>query len=122
MPSGSFKTREIPTERSRLLGSTLSFGDPNPDFSQNQNKGTGFLLFATVFSFILCWLPLYMIDVLYATVPNFHINEHLKHFLITLRHINALILPYLYAYHLVGFKEALAKRCQGIWKRGGEFE
>lgn len=123
LPSGTLISRGPPTERSLLLGGKNStLGNPDPDAPENKKRGTGCLLFCTVFSFILCWLPLYMIDVLYAYVPNFYINEHLKHFLITLRHINALILPYLYAYHLVGFKAALKKRCGGIWKRGGECE
>uniref|UniRef100_A0A336MU64 CSON006762 protein n=1 Tax=Culicoides sonorensis TaxID=179676 RepID=A0A336MU64_CULSO len=108
-PAKKMTIRKPPNETSSLLGNDSK----NPPKKYNM----GPLLFTTVFSFMICWLPLYIIDVLYATIPNFQLNQSLKAFLATLRHINGLIVPYLYAYQMVDFKIALRKRTGKKWTR-----
>lgn len=69
---------------------------------------TTIVLFITVLFFAICWVPLYVIDVMFSLAPqSLSITIETINGLIVLRHFNSVLNPFLYAYHMRGFKFAL---------------
>lgn len=71
---------------------------------------TTIVLFITVLFFAICWVPLYIVDVMFALAPqSLDISIEAINALIVLRHANSVLNPFLYAYHMKGFKQSLKK-------------
>lgn len=69
---------------------------------------TTIVLLITVLFFVICWVPLHIIDVLFALAPqSIDISIETINALIVLRHANYILNPFLYAYHMKGFKQSL---------------
>uniref|UniRef100_A0A336LC14 CSON006764 protein n=1 Tax=Culicoides sonorensis TaxID=179676 RepID=A0A336LC14_CULSO len=69
---------------------------------------TAFVLLVTVLFFAICWLPLYIVDVMFSLAPqSLSISIETINALIVLRHFNSVLNPFLYAYHMRGFKKSL---------------
>lgn len=69
---------------------------------------TTVVLFITVLFFAICWVPLYIIDVMFSLAPqSLSIDIETINALIVLRHFNSVLNPFLYAYHMKGFKKSL---------------
>lgn len=110
IPSSRENSTSTSTENSTLIRHKSISNVPD-------SKCTGRMLFITVAFFFICWLPLYLLDTISIFLPNLYINIHIVNCLITLRHFNTLLNPYLYAYHLNGFKGSLKKHARKICKK-----
>lgn len=66
-------------------------------------------LFVIVVFFMLCWLPLYTSNTILAFCKDCPMPPNLVDFLIILSHINSAGSPFLYAFHMKDFREALHK-------------
>lgn len=69
---------------------------------------TTIVLFITVLFFGVCWIPLYLIDILSFFAPESVENIDIMtiNALIIMRHVNSVFNPFLYAYHMKGFTKA----------------
>ncbi|XP_063706074.1 adenosine receptor A2a-like [Culicoides brevitarsis] len=72
---------------------------------------TTIVLLITVLFFVICWVPLYIIDVFFSfDSQSLSITIETINALIVLRHFNSVLNPFLYAYHMKGFKKALKRK------------
>ncbi|XP_071532916.1 uncharacterized protein AdoR isoform X4 [Panulirus ornatus] len=67
-----------------------------------------------VLFFMISWFPLYTINCIQAFCTNCRVSEGLMFFTILLSHLNSAINPFLYAYHMKDFRNALK---MFIWHR-----
>uniref|UniRef100_A0A336LA02 CSON006765 protein n=1 Tax=Culicoides sonorensis TaxID=179676 RepID=A0A336LA02_CULSO len=76
------------------------------DLKTREARSTIVLMFTVLF-FAFCWLPLYIIDAIFSLTPqDLHISVETINAFIALRHVNSVFNPFLYAYHMRGFKQA----------------
>lgn len=72
---------------------------------QNSTKNTktfktSAVIFLNVLLFLICWLPLYILDTINVFDETFMVNVHIINALIVLRCARSAINPFLYAYHI----------------------
>lgn len=72
-------------------------------------------LFVIVLFFVICWVPLYLVNCIKAFCSVCDVPVWLMDCFIILSHANSAVNPFLYAYHLKDFREAIKKYiCRGI--------
>ena len=66
-------------------------------------------LFIIVVFFMLCWIPLYTLNTIKAFCPHCESPRLLLDLFIILSHLNSVGSPFLYAFHMKDFREALRR-------------
>lgn len=84
-----------------------------PEKKSREIKTTIVLIITVVF-FVICWCPLYIVDIISYFFPNcMSVSVEVINAMIIMRHVNSVLNPFLYSYHMKGFrqsaKHALAK-------------
>lgn len=71
------------------------------------------VIFLNVLLFLVCWLPLYILDTINVFDETFTANVHIINALLVLRCVRCAINPFLYAYHIPEVKTSFndIRRC-----------
>ncbi|XP_045910109.1 adenosine receptor A2b-like [Micropterus dolomieu] len=116
------------TKRSGKSGSTSSSApaDPRPGESnkaksnirtrQELRKATS--LFLVLFLFMVCWMPIHLINCVLLLCPQCEVPMTLTLAAILLSHANSALNPILYAYRMRSFRHTLIAMWRGMWRIG----
>ncbi|XP_071532914.1 uncharacterized protein AdoR isoform X2 [Panulirus ornatus] len=102
------------TEGDSRRGSTLSHVLHQVTHASRREVKAAKSLSIIVLFFMISWFPLYTINCIQAFCTNCRVSEGLMFFTILLSHLNSAINPFLYAYHMKDFRNALK---MFIWHR-----
>ncbi|XP_023282840.1 adenosine receptor A1-like [Seriola lalandi dorsalis] len=105
-------------------GFRISFcSDPRPGEStvakstvrtcQELRKATS--LFLVLFLFMVCWMPIHLINCILLLCPQCNVPMSLTLAAILLSHANSALNPILYAYRMRSFRRTLTGMWRGIW-------
>ncbi|KAG8004572.1 Adenosine receptor A2a [Nibea albiflora] len=104
-------------------GSSCAPADPRPGestksksntrISQELRKATS--LFLVLFLFMVCWLPIHVINCILLLAPQCEVPMSLTLAAILLSHVNSALNPILYAYRMRSFRHTLTGMWRGMW-------
>ncbi|CAG2163129.1 unnamed protein product [Oppiella nova] len=66
-------------------------------------------LFIIVVFFMFCWIPLYTLNTIHAFCEECQVSKNVVDLMIILSHLNSVGSPFLYAFHMKDFREALRR-------------
>ncbi|XP_039998571.1 adenosine receptor A1-like [Xiphias gladius] len=80
---------------------------------QELRKAT--FLFLVLFLFMVCWMPIHLINCLLLLCPQCEVPMSLTLAAILLSHVNSALNPILYAYRMRSFRHTLIRMWRGMW-------
>lgn len=92
------------TNRSTKLG---VLPDKNVTYTKTLHVKTSAVIFLNVLLFLVCWLPLYILDTINIFDETFTANIHIINALLVLRCFRCAINPLLYSYHIPEVKTSI---------------
>ncbi|KAM9334136.1 adenosine receptor A1-like [Symphorus nematophorus] len=103
--------------------SSCAPADPRPGKSSKpkSNNGTrqelrkATSLFLVLFLFMVCWMPIHLINCVLLLCPQCKVPMSLTLAAILLSHVNSALNPILYAYRMRSFRHTLMGMWKGIW-------
>ncbi|XP_070786769.1 adenosine receptor A1-like [Enoplosus armatus] len=84
--------------------------------SQELRKATS--LFLVLFLFMVCWMPIHLINCILLLCPQCEVPMTLTLAAILLSHANSALNPILYAYRMRSFRHTLMGMWRGVWSAG----
>ncbi|XP_068165799.1 adenosine receptor A1-like [Antennarius striatus] len=72
-------------------------------------------LFLVLFLFMMCWMPIHLINTVQLLCPHHHVPLPVSLAAILLSHANSALNPILYAYRMRSFRRTLIGMCRGLW-------
>lgn len=72
----------------------------SPPNTKTIHVKTSAVIFLNVLLFLVCWLPLYILDTINVFDDTFTANVHIINALVILRCVRCAVNPFLYAYHI----------------------
>lgn len=112
----------IETETSAVFSKSghriVSAGSTSPSNSnirprQEMRKATS--LFLVLFLFMVCWMPIHLINCILLFCPTCQVPMSLTLAAILLSHANSALNPILYAYRMRSFRHTLIGMWRGMW-------
>ncbi|XP_044044319.1 adenosine receptor A2a-like isoform X2 [Siniperca chuatsi] len=83
---------------------------------QELRKATS--LFLVLFLFMVCWMPIHLINCVLLLCPQCEVPMSLTLAAILLSHVNSALNPILYAYRMRSFRHTLIGMWRGMWSIG----
>lgn len=105
--SGSTSSSERSLQLNRRLQSAEGTPASRPQQASKREVRTAKNLAIIVIFFMICWLPLYTVNCVQAFCSNCIVPIWLLDAFIVLSHVNSALNPFLYAYHMSDFRNAL---------------
>ena len=81
---------------------------------QELRKAT--FLFLVLFLFMVCWMPIHLINCVLLLCPQCDVPMSLTLAAILLSHVNSALNPILYAYRMRSFRHTLIRMWRGMWR------
>ncbi|XP_027147568.1 adenosine receptor A1-like [Larimichthys crocea] len=113
------------TVRITIAGSSSSCApaDPRPGESTKSKSNTRICqelrkatsLFLVLFLFMVCWMPIHVINCILLLAPQNEVPMSLTLAAILLSHVNSALNPILYAYRMRSFRHTLTGMWRGMW-------
>lgn len=113
--SGSTSSSERSLQFSRRLQSPEETPGGRPQQTSKREVRTAKNLAIIVVFFMICWIPLYTVNCVQAFCSKCKVPIWLLDTFIVLSHVNSALNPFLYAYHMTDFRNALK---QHFWCGG----
>lgn len=116
-PSINTKTTAV------FMATSYSPANPRPGVPIKSNTQTfqelrkANSLFLLLFLFVLCWMPIHLINCVLLFCKHCHVPTPVTLTAILLSHANSALNPILYVYSMKSFRQTLMKMCQRKWKK-----
>ncbi|XP_035482154.1 adenosine receptor A2a-like [Scophthalmus maximus] len=101
---------------SENLNSTPRPGESKSNTRTRQEARKATSLFLVLFLFMVCWLPIHLINCILLLCPNCDVPMSLTLAAILLSHANSALNPILYAYRMRSFRHTLTGMWRGVWR------